>query len=115
MGVAKGLLFATCTGTYEGNEKSKNSRVPTPHFPHHYNLSIYENRALVNNISQVNLVVKFLTFPFLTVRDAVVVLIVACRNRSETTLAAFQTLMQNCPTFTSCPGHPSFKHFLERI
>ena len=35
------------------------------------------------------------TLPFLNVRDVVVVLIVAGRNRSESTLVVFQTLMHD--------------------
>ena len=58
------------------------------------------------------------TLAFLNVRDVVAVLIVARRNRSESTLVVISNAYAKLPNFYACQGflrHPLFKHFLKRI
>ena len=58
------------------------------------------------------------TLAFLNVRDVVAVLIVTCRNRSDSTLVVISNAYAKLPNFyimSRVLRHPSFKHFFKRI
>ena len=56
------------------------------------------------------------TLAFLNVRDGVAVFIVACRNRSESTLVVISNAYAKLPNFYIMPRvsrHPTLKHFFK--